>query len=76
MTENDARDDELADVVAAEEKQLPDAASLREDIQRVHRESDVGPTADTMLTAWGVQEDVALAPRLRSLHMDTAPSEE
>lgn len=66
-------DRKLHSTVESEETSLQDAPSLTEDGPGVHRETDDGPTADTMLTASQIAESQGLTPRLRSLDADTKP---
>ena len=68
--ENVGNDNELADVVAAEERQLHGSPTVEQETERLRRESDSPPTEETMLTAWHIQEAKALAPRLDKLQAD------
>ena len=69
-TGTSAENDDLRKAVAGEERELHDAPSLAQDGARIRRDSDSGPTADTLLTSWEILEAEQLGPRLRSLQAD------
>ena len=69
--ESGTEDDDLGDAVAAEQRLLAGAPSLAKDGPKARRDSDSGPTADTMLTASEILEAQNLGPRLKNLQADT-----
>lgn len=65
-----AEHDDLGDAVAAEQKLLHGAPSLAEDGPRMRRDSDAGPTSETMLSASQILESQGLGARLQNLQAD------
>lgn len=72
--QSSAEREQLGDAVAAEQRLLDGAPSVAEDGARIQRDSDAGPTAETLSTASQILDAQGLGARLHNLQEDTDKS--